>query len=250
MPVEDDVLLERNLRGLAALQRVVGRHAGTVVEFDGAVGCLIDHAPDYPWLNALVCEPGADFRGVLARVLATAELASLAVWACDAEQADVASQAGFTTLVARVPAMSIELDRLPAGDGASGPVSLAEVGAISDAGYSNQGGEVERTLARIPASCARPYGRRDAGGRVVAGAVLLRLGDDCSVQYVATRPDAQRLGHGRALVIDALAQARARGADTASLQASEAGARLYRRLGFRTVGELELRRRAAGLAPA
>ena len=101
--MEDAVLLERNLRGLAALHRLVGRHAGVVVELDGAVGCIVDDAPDYPWLNALVCEPGADLGHALDGVLATAELGRLAVWACGPDQADVAARAGFTAVIARVP---------------------------------------------------------------------------------------------------------------------------------------------------
>lgn len=240
------MLLERNVRGLVALHRLVGRHAGTVVEFDGAVGSIVDAAPGYPWLSALVCEPGADFRRVLERVVGTADAVQLAVWACGPDQVDLAVEAGFTRLIAMVPAMSMELDRVAADGDASEPIGLAEVGALSDAAYGNQAREVERTLAQIPAERLRARGRRDAAGRIVAAALSLDVEDDCSVQYVATRPDAQRLGHGGALLADLLAQARNRGASTTSLQSSEAGVRLYRRLGYRTVGHLELRCGASG----
>jgi ribosomal protein S18 acetylase RimI-like enzyme len=67
---------------------------------------------------------------------------------------------------------------------------------------------------------------------------------------VATLPEAQRLGHATALLGDALAQARREGCGTTSLQSSEEGARLYRRLGYRTVGQLELRHRARRLPGA
>jgi ribosomal protein S18 acetylase RimI-like enzyme len=248
--MDDATLLERNLRGLAALLRLLGRYAGNVVELDDAVGLLTDAAPDYPWLNAFVCEPGASFRRVLERVVATPELDRLAVWACGPRQVEMASAAGFSRLVARVPAMSMELTSATSAAGSSEPITLAEAGALSDAAYGNGARELERTLARIPPEHAQAYGRRDSAGRVVAAAVLLELEDDCSVQYVATRPDAQRLGHGAALLADALAQARRRGCTTSSLQSSEAGARLYRRLGYRTVGQLELRDRARHLPGA
>ncbi len=241
MHVDDRVLMGRNVRGLGAWHRLFGQHAGRVVEFDGAVGSIVDAAPGYPWLNALVCEPGADFKRVLERVVETADLLQLAVWACGPDQVDTAAEARFTKLVATVPAMSMELDHVEAGGCASEPIVLAEAGALSDAAYGNAAHEVERTLARIPTDCVHARGRRDATGEIATAAVALDVDDDCSVQYVATRPDAQRRGHGLALLIDMLAQARSRGVSTTSLQSSEAGARLYRRLGYRTVATLELR---------
>jgi ribosomal protein S18 acetylase RimI-like enzyme len=242
--VNDATLLERNLRGLAGLVRLLGRHAGGVFEMDGAVGSIAETAPDYPWLNVFVCEPGACFGGVLERVVESPELDRLGVWACGPRQVEIASEAGFSHLVARVPAMSMELTGAGSSAGASEPIELAQAGALSDAAYGNGGRELERTLARIPPEHAQAHGRRDRAGRVVAAAVLLEFEGDCSVQYVATRPDAQRRGHGAALLADALAQARSQGCGTSSLQSSDAGARLYRRLGYRTVGQLELRQRA------
>jgi ribosomal protein S18 acetylase RimI-like enzyme len=241
--VDDAVLLDRNLRGLAALYRLLGRYAGMVVEFDGAAGSIVQTAPDYPWLNALVCDRGADFNHVLERVVGAAELDKLAVWACGPDQAATAVEAGFRGLVARLPAMSMELQAASPPGGASEPIEPAEAGAVSDAAYGNHEHQVESTLARIPAERVRACGLRDTAGRIVAAAMLLDVEDDCSVQYVATRPDAQRLGHGVALLREALAHARLRGCTTTSLQSSEAGERLYRRLGYRTVGRLELRRR-------
>jgi GNAT superfamily N-acetyltransferase len=243
--MNESVLLDRNLRGLVALHALIGRFAGSLVEFDGAAGSVIRSAPDYPWLNALACERRTDFKRVLEEVIGSPELDKLAVWACEPEQVSIALAAGFTELVARMPAMSMELEHSTARDGASEPIELAEAGAVSDAAYGNRGREVETTLARLPADRLRVHGRRDTAGRVVAAALLLDVQDDCSVQYVATRPDAQRLGYGLALLSHALAQARLRGCTTTSLQSSEAGTRLYRHLGYRTVGHLQLLRRAA-----
>lgn len=237
------MLLERNLRGLAALHRLVGRYAGTLIEIDGAVGSIVHDAPDNPWLNALVCEPSANLERTLERI---ADRDLMAVWACGPDQVHHAVEAGFARLIAAVPAMSMTLDHVAAVGNASVPVGLAEAGALSDAVYSNKGHELERTLARIPSKLVQARGRRDAAGRLVAAALLLHIDGDCSVQYVATRPDAQRLGHGLALLGDALAQARNRGASTTSLQSSEAGMRLYRSLGYRTVGQLELRCKTFG----
>ena len=90
----------------------------------------------------------------------------------------------------------MELDHVEAGGGASEPIGLAEAGGLSsDAAYGNEAREVERTLAQVPASRVHACGRRDATGRIVTAAVSLDVEDDCSLQYVATRPGAQRLGH-------------------------------------------------------
>jgi ribosomal protein S18 acetylase RimI-like enzyme len=248
--VDDATLLERNLRGLATLHRLLGRYAGTVVELDSAVGSLADTAPDDPWLNSLVCEPGASFGAVLERVLGTPELARLGVWAWGPDQVAMARDAGFSDLIARVPAMGMELTSATSSGGDSGPILPAEAGALSDTVYGNDERELERTLGLIPADQAPALGRRDSRGRLLAAVVLLVSEDDCSVQYVATLPDAQRLGHATALLGDALAQARRQGASTTTLQASEEGERLYRRLGYRTVGQLELRHRARRLPGA
>jgi ribosomal protein S18 acetylase RimI-like enzyme len=251
--VDDSLLLARNLRGLAALHRLMGRYAGSVIELDGAVAAIVDTAPDYPWLNALVCEPRASFSRVLERIGEAADLDRLAIWACGAEQSEVAAEAGFTSLIARVPAMSMELDDWALADAIepsepSEPIDLvepAEVGALSDAVYGNRARELESTLARIPARYVRACGRRDAAGVLITAAMLLDSDEDCSVQYVATRQQARRLGQAFTLLSDAIAQAQLGGCRTASLQSSEAGVGLYRRLGFRTVGHLELRRRAS-----
>jgi hypothetical protein len=93
--VDDGLLLERNVCGLVALHRLVGRHAGTLVELDGAVGSIVPTAPRYPWLNAGVCEPGGDIRTVLEQVLRARELDPLVLWACGPEQTTAARAGGI-----------------------------------------------------------------------------------------------------------------------------------------------------------
>jgi GNAT superfamily N-acetyltransferase len=215
------------------------------VTLDGAVGSIADTAPNEPWLNSLVGDPGADLARVLEQVVGNPRLDRLAVWTCAAEQAQIAGAAGFSELLARLDAMAMELGDPNAGPGAGAgePISLAEAGAVNDAAYDNRAHELERTLARIGAEHAHAFGRRDDDGRLIAALVLLEVDGDCSVQYVATRQHAQRKGHGRALLCDALAWAHRRGCGTSTLQASEAGAQLYRSLGYRTLAPLQLRRR-------
>jgi GNAT superfamily N-acetyltransferase len=114
--------------------------------------------------------------------------------------------------------------------------SLDEVGAVNDRAY----GHVEalapllRTLAddRI-----RTHGVR-VGRSVATVALTLRVGDDVSIQYVATERRHRGQGLASRLMIDLMNNARATGATTATLQASPDGRPVYERLGFRTVAKL------------
>jgi GNAT superfamily N-acetyltransferase len=62
---------------------------------------------------------------------------------------------------------------------------------------------------------------------------------DCGVYAVETLPEFRRRGFARALVEHVLADARARGARTASLQSTRAGQPLYAALGFTAAGRYE-----------
>jgi ribosomal protein S18 acetylase RimI-like enzyme len=201
----------------------------------------VETAPGDPWLSALVPEgPDVDLAAALAEVGDV----PLAVFACGGRQVDAAAGAGFTELVERQPAMGAELE-VDSGDagGVERDVGLAELGALNDLVWGTDG--LERTLARLPAGSVRTYGRRADDGRLVCGGLVFDHGDDASLQYVVTHPDARRAGRAMAVTRAALADAMARGARTATLTASEAGRPLYERLGFRPVGTVALLRRPA-----
>jgi len=83
----------------------------------------------------------------------------------------------------------------------------------------------------------RAYGLR-AGDAWACVLLSLRVGDDVSIQFVATELEHRRRGHASALIRAALADARADGAATATLQASPDGRPVYERLGFATVATL------------
>jgi len=219
---------------------MLGEHCGLVLEFPGVVGSIVETASD-PWLSTVVPEsPDVD----LGPTLTALERAPVAVFACGARQASEATAAGFTEVVARQPAMALDFPvegEAPADveDG----VDLAGVGAVNDRAYGNAKHELERTLGALPASAVRAYGRRGDDGELLAVGLVFDCDDDASVQYVATLPSARRAGHAEAVMRRALATATARGLRTTTLTASEAGRPLYERLGYRVVGEVELRRR-------
>lgn len=64
------------------------------------------------------------------------------------------------------------------------------------------------------------------------------FGAEASVMFVNTDPNWRRRGIGLAMTAAALHSARASGARRACLDASRAGATIYRRLGFEVVTEM------------
>jgi ribosomal protein S18 acetylase RimI-like enzyme len=84
-------------------------------------------------------------------------------------------------------------------------------------------------------------------GAAVATAALFLAAGVAGIYNVATLPEARRQGIGTALVRAACADARDRGYRLAVLEASDMGAGVYRRIGFRGHGEVAIYVWAAGI---
>ena len=124
------------------------------------------------------------------------------------------------------------------GHGADiGPIDVAGITRINDAAYG-WAGEFARGFTRRRRNL-RLYGAR-LGGEDVACAAWLRVGDDCAVYFVASLPEARGRGLATDLMIRMLTDALAEGCTTTTLQASKAGYPIYRRLGYRDLGALEM----------
>jgi len=124
-----------------------------------------------------------------------------------------------------------ELDLDPAPDW----VDIAEV---NEAAYysSAQGSYFGPALADYE---ARPYLAR-LEGRPACTVAVEDIDGDAYVQLVATRPEAQRRGLAGELMRLALREARERGCTTTTLEGTAAGAPVYRRLGYRDLGVLQM----------
>jgi ribosomal protein S18 acetylase RimI-like enzyme len=64
--------------------------------------------------------------------------------------------------------------------------------------------------------------------------------DDCSIWFVATLEQARGQGYAAALMGHALADGRERGRTTSTLQATDMGRPIYERLGYRSLGEIQM----------
>lgn len=103
--------------------------------------------------------------------------------------------------------------------------------------------EVEQ-LERVDREVLRPTGRRwfavrgDDGG--IEAVAALDIGPAGEIDHVATLPAARGRGHATALVARCVAEARAAGRGSVLLMAEPdgQGERIYRRLGFRPLGDI------------
>lgn len=77
-------------------------------------------------------------------------------------------------------------------------------------------------------------------GRPLATASVLEWEGDAYVVFVATHPDARGRGLCRGLLSHGLRVARERGCTTTTLEGSSMGEPIYARMGYRTLGRLQL----------
>jgi ribosomal protein S18 acetylase RimI-like enzyme len=226
--MDTDELARRSIAGFAetlACFGATGVGGATVVRRPDAIGARVPWAADNDWIDTAAVPPGA---------AATAGDAGLphCLWGLPG------AVAGGTPMEhLDMPCMALVLDGAPDGPRADAQAPpLDVVGALNDRAY----GQPER-LAPLISALDDPrittYGVRVAAAWACV-LLTLRIGDDVSIQYVATEAEHRRRGHAGALVRAALADAVADGATTATLQASPDGRPVYERLGFATVATL------------
>src|ERR1051326_2876871 len=139
-------------------------------------------------------------------------------------------------------AMAMELadlgPELPAPEGIEpGPIEASTCAVLNDRAY---GYESDGFAAGIARETAIRWHGAFAAGEPIGCLGTIEIGDDCLVTGVATPPEHRGRGIASWLVRRALAEARASGLASASLQASRAGTPLYERIGFRDLGFIEM----------
>ena len=233
-----------------------GAAESRLLELDGVVASIAPGVPERSFFNSVIYERPeaiAASLGELERAYEAAGVDAWTVWVpqVDLETAALLKSAGHV-LDAAPEAMVLQLSDLEGVDPGdldwSREPSLSFVARANDAAYGYEVDTFGRAIGATPAGTYRMYVARDEG---VDAAVLgtLDCSQDCAVLWVATLPAAQGRGLAKRLLSIALTEARDRGCSTATLQATRAGAPVYRRLGFREVGALQMwERRSAASA--
>jgi ribosomal protein S18 acetylase RimI-like enzyme len=225
--LDDAELARRSILGFGETIAALGG-AARAVRREDALGARIAAAAGHHWIDAVVvpfgAAPPADDPATLPHALWTVAAAAPG----RVEEPSIA-----------MPCLGLELATasLDGGERDPEPPPLAVVGDVNDRAY----GQFE-ALGPLLGAVAGDARLRAHGVRVDGAwacvALTVRVGDDASVQYVATEARFRRRGLARRLLLAALAEARDDGARTATLQASPDGLAVYERLGFRRVALL------------
>src|ERR1700760_4346121 len=243
----DDAILRRRLwEGFADLQGLLGGHArqGSVLRRPGLLASIVPSAPASPALNAPgavgpAAGPGA--LEMLAHEYAKVGVRRWAIWIDGgAHEATARLRRAGLAVASASPGMGAEIAALATGPADPAPhAELPPVGRVNDLAYGNVDARLERTLTTLEEGLLRGY-RADLNGAPAAVALALHHGSDCGVSFVATVPQARRRGLATQVMHSVLADARANGLETITLQATEQGERLYQALGLRRLGPMEL----------
>ena len=228
--IDDAEMARRSILGFGEMIAALGRWsagAEVVVRRPNAVGARIDAAADNPWFNAAVVPadtvPPPDDPGL-----------PDCVWTMADAVPGRVEEPGISTpcLGVELADLALELD---------GPLDLEAptlqvLGEINERAYGQPGAFVP-LVRGIRDDRLRTHGLCD-GGEFVCVALTLAIGDDLSIQYVATEASHRRRGLASRLLLAIMAAAKAEGLLTATLQASPDGLSVYERLGFRRVATL------------
>jgi GNAT superfamily N-acetyltransferase len=253
--VDDAEAWRRLIASLAQWSRIVdGASEGMrTIDGDGYVATITPAAPDRSIVNDVVywdADGLASSYEALRDEYDEAGIRAWTVWVPDADRAtaDMLAARGHR-LDADPEAMIADLDEIerPAEPvGFSREPDVPTVARLNDAAYGLPG-DFERALAAMAVVDGVHAYSAGEDGRAASCLIAFDHEDDCSVWLVATLPRARGKGLARALMGHALADARERGRTTSTLQATDLGRPVYERLGYRSLGEIELweRRRPA-----
>ena len=249
----DQVVLERMFQGVGEFYaRCAGASpGGRSVRLGGMRAAVM---PALPFASIVNCVTYTDAAELEERIDELAELyeeAGVRAWSVWTHESDdrtrgMLREAGFG-LDSEPMSMALDLDSLEPGTRAidwTGEPDTAELGAVVDASYGFPTGTYTRGVPAIPPNVHAYLAQDD--GRPAAVVMGSDLEGDCGIYLVGTIPEARGRGMSTALMRQALSDAAGRGCTISTLQASEMGHPVYRRLGYRDLGHAELwERRAA-----
>jgi GNAT superfamily N-acetyltransferase len=225
---------------LASWEEVARGSAGAaLVRLAGVAAALFPTEPERGvYSNALLeRDLGASGRAAAADALeaayAGAGIERFAAWV---QEGDGAMRAELTrrghAVTESTRAMALALDGVAAPDG---HVELAAAAWPDYLRYNRRIGLPPGLLIGTDPAAFHVLAARLAGDDVTTGIAYDHAGD-CGIFNVSTLEPARRRGLAGALTARLLADARARGCVTASIQATPMAERLYARVGFRDLG--------------
>ncbi|MGH2962875.1 MAG: GNAT family N-acetyltransferase [Solirubrobacterales bacterium] len=224
-----------------------GSAGGRVIEREGVMAMVLPAIPERSVFNSVLYDaPGHLARALpdIAREYEDAGVDAWTVWLPDHDSAsaELLASAGHK-LDAHPRAMALRLDALPEPDPGdlewTSEGSLEAMKLINEAAYGYEPGTFERGLGQTPEGTWRIYEARLEGSPASVLATT-DVDGDCGIWWVATLPEARGRGLSRDLLRVALAEARERGLETSTLQATKLGRPVYERVGYSDHGGLHM----------
>jgi GNAT superfamily N-acetyltransferase len=223
------------------------------IESEGVGAAIFPCIPERSVFNSAFYDRGADVAAARERLDAAYLEAGVNAWTVWVPEDDHAVASGLAAaghkLDGSPAAMVLDLGSFepPAAPDCdeAGPASTIEVGQVNEAAYPFRDGSWATAAHAMDPDRFHLYAARD-GGRSVSALAVHDCNGDAGVFFVGTVPEARGRGLAGALLGQALADARERGNDISTLQATRMGEPVYARLGYRRIGEFQMweRRRA------
>ena len=234
--------------GLHAFYRLVatGARDSSLFERDGVTAAVVPSAAERSVANGVAYDSPASLAAMLDELAGLYDAAGVRAWTVwvpheDRETAGLLARNGHV-LDADPAAMVMELERFqrsPSPDvEIDDEADPADVARINDAAYGHDG-DFARAFSDFRMPGMNSYAAI-LDGEPQACLMTLDQGGDCLVTFVATLPAARGRGLATELMTRALADARERGCTSTSLQATKAGEPIYARLGYRSLGPLQM----------
>ena len=219
----------------------------SLLEFDGVQVALTPSTPDRSILNGVVYDNSGALIEQIDRIASTYEQAGISAWtvwvpAQDGEVAAALERAG-NRLDAAPAAMAVELaERLPDNAGGRPDIEttddIAAVCALNDHAYGYSDPNFAKALNKVPEGM-RFYAIRE-NGEMISCIATMDIDGDCAIYMVATHAEARGRGLAGRLMARALDDAVTRGCKTTSLQSTKLGYPVYRRLGYKDLGSIQM----------
>ena len=238
---------ERMLNSMRAFFRFAaqGSEGGRAVDLDGVLAGVSPAIPDRSLPNSVVYasqQSLIDALPELERLYDEAGVRAWTVWTPqDDEDVIAALEAAGHKLDADPSAMWIELAGLPPApelEYRKGDL-MNEIGPLNDRAYGVSGEPFTKMTTHWPDGMSHNY-VSDVAGRPASAVVILDVDGDASVWCVATLPEARGGGLTTRLLHHALIDARERGCDISTLQATKLGEPVYARLGYQSHGAIQM----------
>lgn len=240
--MDDDVLYERLLDSMEAWFEEVAEHP---VRHPGVLAAVCPSIPDRSVFNSVIYRDTAGLLEALPALAAVYDDAGVRAWTVWTPRPDEAAREGLEAaghvLDAHPEAMAAPLHEMDLGAGAEsldwtyGGDSVSDMCDVLEEAFHWPLAPAADLLAGVE----HVYVARD-GGRAVSCVAALDRDGDCGIWNVGTREAARGQGLATRLMRQALLDARDRGCETTSLQATRVGRPVYRRIGYRELGPIDM----------